>query len=268
MRTIVMRLSVVAALLAPLAMAGVSAGPAEAAVTPGTICATNSGSIVLSPGLETAAQVQNIVIKGSLSGCTGSTVTSATYVAHLKTTKPADCATLASGSPATGTVVIKWGPKGQGNSHGTITLPLTTTPGARMTGQIGSGPLQGLGFYGTTSQAFTGTCGVPPTGAKKAKKVKNGTFTGSELRVSAPPTAAIESPADGGTYAQNASITTEFSCAESTFGAGIESCDDSNGASGGSGTLETATVGPHTYSVTATSIDGQTGKTTIHYTVE
>ncbi len=105
-------------------------------------------------------------------------------------------------------------------------------------------------------------------GAKKAKKVKDGTLTGSEFRVAGPPTATIESPGGGGKYALNAVVPTTFSCLESTFGPGLESCSDSNGASGGSGALDTATSGEHTYTVTARSLDGLNGRDTIHYEVE
>jgi hypothetical protein len=270
MRTRLTRLSVVAALMAPLAMMGVSAAPASAAS--GTVCSGNSGSIKLSPGLEEAAQVQNITIKGTLSGCTGSTVTSGKYVAHLKTTNPVSCATLSSaGGAATGSIVIKWSPKGQGNSQGTLTMPLTDSTGVSMGGTLEKGPLAGLGIYGPVSQSYSGQCGGTTGGGKKpkkAKKVKDGTLTGSSFRVTGPPTATIEAPAGGGVYAQNAVVTTEFSCVENVFGPGLESCTDSNGVSGGSGALDTAVAGEHTYSVLATSIDGQTDRATIHYEVE
>jgi YVTN family beta-propeller protein len=84
---------------------------------------------------------------------------------------------------------------------------------------------------------------------------------------SPPPKASIESPANGRTYAQGAIITTKFSCTEREGGLGLESCTDSNGASGTSGVLETSTLGPHTYTVTAKSKNGQTGTASISYTI-
>ena len=82
-----------------------------------------------------------------------------------------------------------------------------------------------------------------------------------------PPKASIESPASGGTYLQGAVVTTKFSCTEGEGGPGLESCTDSNGGSGTSGVLETSTLGPHTYTVTAKSKDGETGTASISYTV-
>jgi hypothetical protein len=176
MRTRLTRLSIAAVLVASIG--ATSALTASASAAEGTTCSANSGSVTLSPGLTNeSAKIQNIVVKGVLSGCTGS-VTEAKYVAHLKTTNPVTCTSLlAPGETATGTVVVKWKPKGQGNSNGSLTLT-----GAAIGGTVESGPFAGMGISGSLESltpVFTGK-GEPCT---KKNRLKKATFVGSPLTI-------------------------------------------------------------------------------------
>lgn len=76
------------------------------------------------------------------------------------------------------------------------------------------------------------------------------------------PVAVISTPANGGTYALDASVPTRFSCSGD-----IISCIDSAGVTSGSGSLYTASAGAQTYTVTATGPAGNTNVATLNYTV-
>jgi hypothetical protein len=105
------------------------------------------------------------------------------------------------------------------------------------------------------------------TVAAKSKDGQTGSASIS-YTVAAPPKATITVPTSGGTYKEGEVIATKFSCEEGEFGPGLESCSDSNGATGGVGALNTTFgLGPASYEVTAKSKDGQTGTASIGYTV-
>jgi hypothetical protein len=91
--------------------------------------------------------------------------------------------------------------------------------------------------------------------------------TSINYTVAGPPSATISSPANNQTYNINQNVSTAFSCSDDPNGSGISSCTDSNNNSSGTGSLDTSTPGTFTYSVTATSNDGQTNTTSIDYTV-
>jgi hypothetical protein len=116
-----------------------------------------------------------------------------------------------------------------------------------------------LGFLGTDSFVYRATEG-------------SGNYADAAVtvNVAGAPSATVSSPSSGETYVVGQVVPTSFSCSEGPGGPGLLSCDDSDGttsATAGAGRLDTATVGHHTYAVTAVSKDGLTGETSVEYEV-
>jgi hypothetical protein len=144
-------------------------------------CTTSGGTVTLSPGLTDTPMVQTMKIKGTLTSCSGDTVTATTYTATLTTEGAVSCPVLkGAGEPGSGSAQYKWTPKTK-SSTGTLSLPLTETEVA-LSGAIATGPYSPLTLSGTASEKYTGgmTCGEK-VGKKAAKAVKKGTFTGSAV---------------------------------------------------------------------------------------
>lgn len=175
------RLVAVAAVVGACCLAATASASAATAT-----CTGASGRIKLSPGLSETAAVQNIQVKGELTGCTGEGAqTSYKFQIHAKTAEAVTCAALTSGalSGAESTIMVK---TGEGNSSGSVSFQLIEGAGA-----FSSGPLSGGAFNegtasGSLTQSYTGgaTCGKPTItekhgkiSEKPAKKVNKGTVT-------------------------------------------------------------------------------------------
>ena len=102
---------------------------------------------------------------------------------------------------------------------------------------------------------------VTGTAADGAHVSRQASYTAED-----PPIAEISSPSGGDTYAKGQVVRTRFQCVEGGGASHAPSCQDSRGQTDGTGRLDTATLGSHTYTVTATQ-DGLTATAGISYVV-
>ena len=82
--------------------------------------------------------------------------------------------------------------------------------------------------------------------------------------VAGAPSAQISSPADGATYTRGQITAASYICRDGASGPGIRACI---GTVASGAPIDTSQPGPHTFTVAATSIDGQQSIVTVHYTV-
>jgi hypothetical protein len=183
------RLFVVAALVGACCLAASASASAATAS-----CTGATGKIKLSPGLSETAAVQNIQVKGELTGCTGEGAKeSYSYQVHAKTAEAVTCAALTGGalSGEGSSILIK--AKGEGNSSGSVSVQLIEGAGTLTSGALSGGPFEGGTASGSLTQSYTGgaTCGKPTITEKNgkvkekaAKKVNKGTVTGGSVTIS------------------------------------------------------------------------------------
>lgn len=91
------------------------------------------------------------------------------------------------------------------------------------------------------------------------------TTTSAGYNVIGPPTVTVNAPTQAKYYGLGQTVVVDPDCLEYPGGPGLASCD-SNG-SPATGVLDTSTIGAHTYTVTATSLDGLTATSSYTYTV-
>jgi hypothetical protein len=112
-----------------------------------------------------------------------------------------------------------------------------------------------------TSTAGSHTLTVTATSSDGLSSSSSVTYT-----VAAPPVVWLPLPSDGAVYTIGQVVDSWYECGEGTGGPGLTSCVDQQGRTSGA-QIDTSTPGSHTFTVTATSGDGQTASTTVTYRV-
>jgi hypothetical protein len=97
----------------------------------------------------------------------------------------------------------------------------------------------------------------------------NSSFTTTSVVFSYPVTApaiSIARPVNGASYAQGQAVSSSFTCDDGAGGNWLASCVDQSGRPSGS-SLDTSTLGSHTFTVTGTTRDGMTSTASVTYKV-
>jgi hypothetical protein len=155
----------------------------------GATCTTGSGQAKFAPGLSTDASTENVVVKGTLMGCTGSTFTDAALLVHLpRGTALLTCDSLTTGAPdlLAGKAIVKWVPAGSKNSMATVTATLSGANSLHITGVITTGSFTGSTL--TTDvvltpelKTFPPTVKAPPALCSQKNRLKKATYSSSSF---------------------------------------------------------------------------------------
>ena len=223
---------------------------ADAAYAPGIASCTDSTGANAPSGMLDTSKPGSFTYTATATSEDGQTGTgSITY-----TVAGAPSATIS--APASG------GTYAVGQSVGTSFSCAEGSDGPGLSSCTDSGGANAPAGVLATSEPGTFTYTVTATSQDGQAGTASITYT-----VAAAPSATISAPASGGTYAVGQPVGTSFSCAEGSDGPGLSSCTDSGGANAPAGVLDTSKPGTFTYTVTATSQDGQAGTASVTYTV-
>ena len=115
----------------------------------------------------------------------------------------------------------------------------------------------------STDGVYSKPCGVTVTTTATSAVVADSGLVSETFQIDATkPTISIATPSEGATYAVGAAVAADYSCADET--SGIASCvgDVADGAS-----IDTSTIGLHTFTVVATDVAGNVLTTQHSYSV-
>jgi flagellar motor protein MotB len=122
---------------------------------------------------------------------------------------------------------------------------------------------------GACSAASPGTYTVTATYAGNAPTVNGQTVSATaRFTVLGPPSATVTTPSEHATYTLGEAVPSAYVCSDSTDAPGLVAGSAGCSATTGDGApIDTSTLGAHTFTVTATSQDGQRTTRSVPYTV-
>ncbi len=263
------------------------AGAATVSLAGGTLAASGSCTVTVAVEGTTAGTKSNSVQVSSTEGGTGNTSkASLSVVAPPVITKAFAGATVSLNgttslrftitNPASNTVsltgvafsdtlppgLVVSTPNGlSGSCGGTVSAPAGSSSISLSGGAI---PVNSSCSFAVNVAAKTAGLKSNSTGAVSSDNGGSGNAAAATLAVVGPPTVTISSPVDGSVFTRGQVVSARYACAEDPNGPGIRSC---SGPVASGSPIDTSTAAPHSFTVTATSSDGQTASQTIHYKV-